>query len=145
LPPGRKPRDLSLLNGEATKLFLEAIRSPVTCEVYKRRLVAFLEYAEMDVDTFVVEAKKNPRWAENLILSYLLKEKEKAVRREIEPSTVGNVKKPVKLLLEMNDVSGINWKKISHILLNTLKTCVPIGISNNFSSITVKLVELIHF
>ena len=62
MPAGRKPNDLPLLNGEATNLFLEAIRSPVTCEVYKRRLAAFLEYAGMDVDTFVGEAKENPRW-----------------------------------------------------------------------------------
>jgi len=49
-------------------------------------------------------------------MNYLLKEKERALNKEIEPSTVVNVKKPVKLLLEMNDVTGINWKKISRIL-----------------------------
>ncbi len=70
----------------------------------------------MDVDIFVGKAKENPRWAEEQVLKYLLIEKERAARKEIQASTVGNVKKPVKLLLEMNDVSGINWKKISKIL-----------------------------
>ncbi|MEM3502540.1 MAG: site-specific integrase, partial [Candidatus Bathyarchaeia archaeon] len=75
-----------------------------------------LEYVGMDVDRFVGEAKAQPRWAQERIISYLLREKERAVKGEISPSSVGNVKKPVKLLLEMNDVSGINWKKISRIL-----------------------------
>jgi len=116
LPAGRRPKDLSLLNGKATKLFLEAIESPATQEVYKRRLATFLEYAKMDVDSFVRKAKAKPSWAQGFILDYFLKEKERALRKEIEPTTVGNVKKPVKLLLEMNDVSGINWKKISRML-----------------------------
>jgi len=98
------------------KIFLEAIKSPATREVYKRRLASFLEYIGMDVDRFVRKAKAQPKWAQETIVEYLLKEKERVARKEIGPSTVGNVKKPVKLLLEMNDVSEINWKKISRIL-----------------------------
>jgi hypothetical protein len=116
MPAGRKPRDLSLLEGKATRLFLEAVKSPVTQEVYKRRLATFLEYATMDVDSFVAKAKANPHWAEGVVLNYLLDQKERALKKEIQAITVGNVKKPVKLLLEMNDVSGINWKKISRIM-----------------------------
>ncbi|MEM3381427.1 MAG: hypothetical protein QXQ11_04635, partial [Candidatus Bathyarchaeia archaeon] len=56
LKPGRKPKDLSLLDGKATAIFLEAIKSPYTQEVYKRRLTSFLEYVGMDVDRFVGEA-----------------------------------------------------------------------------------------
>jgi len=77
LPAGRKPRDLSLLNGKATKLFLEAIRSPVTQEVYSRRLATFLEHVGMDVDRFVRKAKAQPKWAQETIMNYLLKEKER--------------------------------------------------------------------
>ena len=75
----------------------------------------------MDVDIFVGKAMENLSWAEEQILKYLLKEKERAIRKEIQAGTVGNVKKPVKLLLEMNDVSGINWKKVSRILPSARK------------------------
>jgi len=105
-----------LLDGKTTKIFLEAIKSPATQEVYKRRLATFLEHVGMDVDSFVSKAKAQPKWAQERIVSYLLTEKERALKKEIAPSSVGNVKKPVKLLLEMNDVSEINWKKISRIL-----------------------------
>ena len=121
MPAGRKPKDLSQLKGNATKLFLEAIKSPVTQKVYQRRLASFLQFAKMDADPFVTRAKENPHWAEEQVLKYLLREKERAARKEIQASTVGNVKKPVKLLLEMNDVSGINWKKISKILPSARK------------------------
>ena len=124
MPAGRKRKDLSLLNGKTTKLFLEAIKSPVTREIYKRRLATFLEYVGMDVDSFVRKAKAQPKWAQGKIVNYLLKEKERALRKEIEPSTVSNVKKPVKLLLDMNDVSEINWKKISRILPSARKYAI---------------------
>ncbi|MBI2185452.1 MAG: site-specific integrase [Thaumarchaeota archaeon] len=112
----RKPKDLPLVRGKASKPFEEAIGSPVTREVYKRRLQTFLEYAGMDVDELVGKAKGDPAWAQELITEYLLKEKNRAVLGEIESSSVRNVKKPVRLLLDMNDVSGINWKKISRML-----------------------------
>jgi hypothetical protein len=94
MPAGRKPRDLSLLEGKATRLFLEAIKSPVTQEVYKRRLATFLEYVSMDVDSFVAKAKANPRWAEGMVLNYVLDQKERAIKKEIQAITVGNVKDP---------------------------------------------------
>jgi len=41
---GRKRKDLSLLQGDSVKPFLEAVDSQATIEVYKRRLVTFLEF-----------------------------------------------------------------------------------------------------
>jgi len=61
MPAGRKPRDLSLLEGRPTRLFLEAIKSPATQEAYERRLATFLEHINVDVDGFVGKAKMNPR------------------------------------------------------------------------------------
>lgn len=46
----------------------------------------------------------------------MLKQKERVLRKEIEASSLNNLKKPIRLLLEMNDVTGINWKKISRMM-----------------------------
>ncbi len=113
---GRKSRDLSSLEGESIKPFLEAIKSPATSEVYQRRLATFLEYVGMDVDAFVAKCKGDSKWAQEVILKFLLNEKGRAARNEIVAGTVSNVKKPVRLLLDMNDVTGINWKKLSRML-----------------------------
>jgi len=116
LSAGRKHRNLSSLNGKTAKLFLEAIESPATRSTYERWLATFLEHVGMDVDAFVEKAKAQPKWAEETIMNYLLKQKERVLAKEIEANTVRNMKKPIRLLLEMNDVSGVNWKKISRVL-----------------------------
>ena len=69
---GRKSKDFSRLEGESIKPFLAAIKSPATAEVYQRRLVTFLEHVDMDVDGFVAVAKKNPRWAQDIVLKFCL-------------------------------------------------------------------------
>ena len=89
---------------------------PATRSTYERWLATFLDQARMDVDAFVEKAKTQPKWAEETIMNYLLKQKERVLGKEIEANTVRNMKKPIKLLLEMNDISGVNWKKISRVL-----------------------------
>ena len=51
-----------------------------------------------------------------MIVEFVLKEKQRAEQRAIANSTINNTLKPIKLLLEMNDVSGLNWKKIKRLL-----------------------------
>jgi hypothetical protein len=75
----------------------------------------------MDVDGFVKKANAQPKWAQEIILDYLLQQKERVQRKEIEPNTLRNMKKPIRLLLEMNDVAGINWKKISWVMPSVRK------------------------
>lgn len=113
---GRTPLDRSPLEGKYIIPFRDAIRSEATRDPYERRLLSFLNDYEMDVDTFVRRAKKNPRWAQDLIIKDLRVMKERMEKNEIASGTVGNMKKPIKLLLEMNDISGINWKKISKVM-----------------------------
>lgn len=113
---GRKRKDLSLLQGDSVKPFLEAVDSQATIEVYKRRLVTFLEFTNMNVDEFTSKSRNSPKWSEQAITNYLLTQKERANRNEISASTVASLKKPLKLLLDMNDITTINWKKISRML-----------------------------
>ena len=46
----------------------------------------------------------------------MLHQKERFQRKEIEASSIRSVMKPLKLLMEMNDVMGINWKKIAKMM-----------------------------
>jgi len=113
---GRKRKDLSLLEGDSARPFLEAVDSKVTIEVYKRRLATFLEFVGLNVDEFTSKSRKNPKWSEQTITKYLLTQKERVTRKEISASTVSSLKKPIKLLLDMNDITRINWKKIGRML-----------------------------
>jgi hypothetical protein len=56
-------------------------------------------------------AKGNPAAVEKMIITFVLEEKQRAEQRSIAASTISNKLKLIKLLLEMNDVAGLNWKR----------------------------------
>lgn len=107
--------DKSLLEGESVEIFRAAIKSKYTLDPYERRLVGFLKYAGMDCDSFVKLAKSDKSEAEKVIIRYILHEKSRVDSKQISPSTIYGKIKPVRLLLEMNDVV-LNWKKLKKIL-----------------------------
>jgi integrase len=111
-----KVKDRRLVKGESVKQFFEAIRSQYTRSSYERRLITFLTIIHMSVDEFVEEARAKPEWAQKVVLEYMLGQKERFQNKEIQASSIKSVLKPLKLLLEMNDVTGINWKKISRMM-----------------------------
>jgi integrase len=70
----------------------------------------------MRCDEFVGLAKTNPAAVEKMVIDFVLKEKHRLEQGNIASSTIGNKLKPIKLLLEMNDAIGLNWKKIKRLL-----------------------------
>ena len=83
MPIGRKLKDRSVLEGEAIKPFRAAIRSEVTLGAYERRLVQFFDHYHLTVDTFVTKAKADSKWAQELILDYMLFHKERVTKGEL--------------------------------------------------------------
>jgi hypothetical protein len=98
--------------------FHDAIRSPVTKNKYDKRLAFFFEQIGLKGDlkqqakTFIAKSKADPVWATRTVNDYMRSQKERAERGEIAEATVPNFWKPIKLLLEQNDVL-LNWRKIS--------------------------------
>jgi hypothetical protein len=70
---------------------------------------------KMTPDEFVSLAKTQPSEVEKKIISFISRENDRHESGEITASTVGNVLKAIRTLLEMNDVY-LNWKKIRRIL-----------------------------
>jgi integrase len=108
--------DRSLLQGESIEQFRAAIRNPITRDQYERRLVGFLKRVKLTPDQFVAEAKFQSGGIEKIMISFISAENDRVEKGEITAGTVANVLKPVKTLLEMNDVTAINWKKIKRVL-----------------------------
>jgi integrase len=106
----------SILEGECIAIFRGAVRSSHTLDPYERRLVGFFSGIGKTCDEFVNLAKTSPATAERMIIEFVLKEKQRAEQRAIANGTINNTLKPIKLLLEMNDVVGVNWKKIKRLL-----------------------------
>jgi len=100
-------------------MFRAALKNPYTRDPYERRLINFLEFiGNMTPDEFVSLAKNQvtASEAEKKIISFISKENDRKENGEITASTVGNALKAVRTLLEMNDVTYFNWKRIKRIL-----------------------------
>jgi integrase len=106
----------SILEGECITIFRAAVRSKYTLDPYERRLSAFLSDVGITCDEFVGLAKTNPAAVEKMVIDFVLKEKHRLEQGSIASSTIGNELKPIKLLLDMNDAIGLNWKKIKRLL-----------------------------
>jgi hypothetical protein len=71
----------------------------------------------MDPDSFVSLAKINPQKMEKILLDHINKQVERSEFGEITAGTIHNPIKAFRLLLDMNDVTAIDWKKTKLIVL----------------------------
>jgi len=62
---------------------------------------------ENNADLFLEKCKADKKRAESKIIEYIAFQKDRVRRGEISEGSVANFRKPVKLFLEMNDVSLI--------------------------------------
>ncbi|MGD1054742.1 MAG: site-specific integrase [Nitrososphaerales archaeon] len=100
------------LEGRSVTEFLKGFRSESTKESYAKKLRYFLTWARIAPDEFLVRTRKNPKWAEHLIIDYI-----EARRNEVSGSTIHQVRDALKHFYEMNDVeNGINWPKIVRMM-----------------------------
>jgi integrase len=60
--------------------------------------------------------KATPQQAEKILFKYINSQVERSERGEISANTIRNPIKAFRLLLETNDVTSINWKKIKRIV-----------------------------
>jgi hypothetical protein len=98
--------------------FRYGLRAPDTKRQYPRRFQYFLDYLKFSgrldeqAKQFLTNAKTNPQWAQESLMSFIAFQKERVTRCEISESTITNYYKATKLFCVMNDLV-LNWKKIS--------------------------------
>ena len=116
------PKSLDQELGSVSKvwrLFLYAMKSPVTRDKYQRRLSSFFEHAYIQgaslpdkALTFTERAATEPSWAFDIILRFLEAQNARVNKREITGATVRNYVKAIKLFCEMADIP-IQWNKLT--------------------------------
>lgn len=101
------------------RLFLYAMKSPVTRDKYQRRLSRFFEFAEMQGTSlqekalsFVHAARIDSSWVFAMVLRFLELQNARVNNREITGATVRNYVKAIKLFCEMADLP-VQWKKLT--------------------------------
>lgn len=118
--------------------FLDGINDAETKSHYNRYLKMFLneipneiyqkfieeipkDTIESKADFFVRFCEKYPKMGKNIIIEYVKIQKSKVELDEISPNTVPNYIKPIKVLLEQNDIAII-WKKIYNMYPREVKS-----------------------
>src|SRR5215213_7792200 len=99
--------------------FTYALKSPESQRQYPRGFKVFLDFLGLGTDNieeqsriFLLKAKDNPLWAEEMLMGFCNFQKKRADGGEISKSTIPNYFKATKLFCDMNNLI-LNWKKIS--------------------------------
>jgi hypothetical protein len=99
-------------------LFSNAIRSNQTKEKYQGRSGVFFDFIalpkvslEERCKIFLKDSQENVIYPLNTDFQFILYQKERLQRYEIDVSTIRNYLKPIKLLFSMNDIN-VNWRKV---------------------------------
>lgn len=120
-----EPEDIVQTQENALELFSSGIKSQETRSAYERNLKAFLVGAcakllkgdmKQRAQEFVNLARKDQDSASRIILAYVRELRKRTVLDKtnpdyLNPSTIPNKVKPIKKLLEMNNIS-VAWKRI---------------------------------
>lgn len=101
------------IKNEVTRFNYKRILRRLLCDVFQEILSGNFEER---VQKFVNRTREDPKWAVDLMLNFLeLCKKRTSLPKDhpdyLDPDTISNYIKPVKKLLDMNDVI-ISWKRI---------------------------------
>ena len=87
--------------------FREAIKSQVTRDCYERRLVEFFLSINSNPDDFVRKAITRPKKAQEIILEYLLKQKER-----VQQNARGRVVVDFARVFEPGELEAVEYRGI---------------------------------
>ena len=90
--------------------FINSLNSESTKKTYAYHLEQFLNFVKLDLHSFLIDAQK-----EKLIIQYLVQKKVSAVHKNLILAAIRHA-------CEINDVVGINWKKIKKFIRSSQKT-----------------------
>jgi hypothetical protein len=101
------------------------LNSPYAKRQYPRRLKLFFDHLELAGEleeqgqAFLDKAKDNPHWAQESIIDFIDFHKKRVLKKELAAGTLMNFFQPIKLFCEMNDLTTLNWKRLSKALPKT--------------------------
>ena len=112
------------------KLYLYALKSPLTREKYEGRIDKFFDFLGVEGKNveekslkFVNKSKEEGnQWVFNSVLKFMMHQLERVRQKEIVGSTVQNYLKSIKLFCDMADIN-IHWKKITRGASKGEKLC----------------------
>ena len=110
--------DWKVLDGPHIAELCETIRSPYTLKNTRYVLRRFFNnpLIRMNAEEFIQKAKTDATGTQELLKQYILHYKKEVLEKRMVGETLKNHIKALKLFLEINDVTGINWFKLRKIM-----------------------------
>jgi hypothetical protein len=99
--------------------FMYALKSTEARRQYPKRLKMLFDFlnllgsVEDPAREFLYRANQDTRWSQHSIMIFLEFHKQRVRRKELAAGTRKNYYRAVKLFCEMNDLTTLNWKRIS--------------------------------
>jgi hypothetical protein len=99
--------------------FMYALKSTEARRQYPKRLKMLFDFLDLpgsleeQAQSFLDKARQDIQWAQDSIMTFLDFHKQRVRRKELAAGTLKNYYRAAKLFCEMNDLTTINWKKIS--------------------------------
>jgi hypothetical protein len=99
--------------------FMYALKSSEARRQYPKRLKMLFDFLglpgslEEQATEFLEKARQNIQWAQDSIMIFLDFHKQRVRRKELAAGTLKNYYRAAKLFCEMNDLTTLNWKRIS--------------------------------
>jgi hypothetical protein len=99
--------------------FSYALKSSEARRQYPKRLKTLFDFLglrgslEEQAKEFLERARQNAQWCQDSIIAFLDFHNQRVRSKELAAGTLKNYYRAVKLFCEMNDLTTINWKKIS--------------------------------
>jgi len=99
--------------------FMYALKSSEARRQYPKRLKMLFDFLglagslEEQATEFLKSARQDVQWCQDSIIVFLDFHKQRVGRKELAAGTLKNHYRAAKLFCEMNDLTTINWKRIS--------------------------------
>jgi integrase len=102
---------LTLHDGEAYRNFVKHISNPTTLINYVSRFKKFVDYCQItNIDDLLYNG--DTKKIQTMISDFLIH----IQGQEFSSATVAHHRTTIKFFYEMNDVTGLNWKKIARVM-----------------------------
>jgi hypothetical protein len=99
--------------------FMYALKSSEARRQYPKRLKMLFDFLglpgslEAQAQEFSKKAREDTQWCQDSIIVFLDFHKQRVRHKEIAAGTLKNYYRAAKLFCEMNDLTTVNWKRIS--------------------------------
>jgi hypothetical protein len=104
-----------LNNPETQRQYPRRLKLLFDCIGLNTTVVGEKDPLEAQGRAFMNKTRKNPQWAQDKIIEFVNFQKLRVQRKELAAGTLNKYFIAIKFFCDMNDITTINWKRLSKV------------------------------